>query len=418
MLLRRYKRFLADVVFVDNSSHSSTPTTAAAAAGPSAAVASGNSAVPVTTVTAAVATDSSTKLVTLQPAKRRRRDTNTSSKTEAAAAAAAANATGAAGAGAAVHALTTVPALTAAAAADAAVTVVHCPNTGSMKGLLDSLPAPAACSVSTAATRKYKHTLEMIAIPSSCDSSSSDSSEDGCRAQYTWVGVHSALANKLVKQMLIQRLLPQLGQYDTIQAEVKLGNSRFDFLLTRPNNMKVYVEVKSITMAMPVKQWGSLATAAAAGGDEGVAGSGGGAAGAAAAAAASSIGRGRKRRQQAAADAVIPPPSAAAAAADNSRASSPADGLIALFPDAVSDRAQRHVKELTQLAAAGHEAVCIFAIQRSDCCCFAPAAHVDAAYAASLTAASAAGVQMVAVVCEPEPETGSIWYRGCVPVLC
>ncbi len=49
----------------------------------------------------------------------------------------------------------------AAAAADGA-TVVHCPNTGPMTGLLALPLAPVWCSVSDAKGRKYAHTLEMI----------------------------------------------------------------------------------------------------------------------------------------------------------------------------------------------------------------------------------------------------------------
>jgi sugar fermentation stimulation protein A len=83
----------------------------------------------------------------------------------------------------------------------------------------------------------------------------------------------------------------------------------------------------------------------------------------------------------------------------------------------MSIRAQRHVRDLAQLKAAGHEAVCLFVLQRDDCACFAPAAQIDPEYAAAVHAAHAAGVQMLAVVCEQDPAAGSIWFRGCVPVL-
>lgn len=284
-----------------------------------------------------------------------------------------------------------------------ATTVVHCPNTGSMMGLLDVLPAAAACSVSTVATRKYKHTLEMICIPVSATAFASHTSSSGQAsdqtAQHTWTGVHSALANKLVKEMLTKRLLPQLGQYNSIQPEVKHNTSRFDFLLTRVDQQKVYVEVKSITMAMPCSEYASLQNASLAP---------------------------RITQKECAADAVKEAAAcnAAATAAATATATGglgphiPADGMIALFPDAVSDRAQRHVQELTQLRSAGHEAVCIFAIQRRDCSCFAPAAHIDPSYATAVKTAVAAGVQMIAVVCEPDPENSCIWFRGCVPVLC
>ena len=66
-------------------------------------------------------------------------------------------------------------------------TVVHCPNTGSMYNLIPpaNLNPACACSLAPDGTkRKYNHTLEMIV------------------ENNTWVGVHSALANKMVENAL------------------------------------------------------------------------------------------------------------------------------------------------------------------------------------------------------------------------
>ena len=66
-------------------------------------------------------------------------------------------------------------------------TVVHCPNTGSMYNLIPPSNSNPACACSVApddAKRKYRHTLEMI------------------MENNTWVGVHSALANKMVENAL------------------------------------------------------------------------------------------------------------------------------------------------------------------------------------------------------------------------
>ncbi|WIA22563.1 hypothetical protein OEZ86_009551 [Tetradesmus obliquus] len=225
----------------------------------------------------------------------------------------------------------------------------------------------------------------------------------------TWVGVHSALANKLAAAMLKQQLLPQLGQYSSVQPEVKLGgssSSRVDFLLTRPDGGKVYVEVKSVTMAMSQQQWSSSSSGGSAAGSSGKKRSAGGRKKAPSKQAAAAP-------QQLAADSATATVGVAAAGA----AAAAAGGLVAVFPDAVSVRAQRHVQDLAQLKAAGHNAVCLFVLQRDDCGCFAPAAHIDPAYAAALQAAHAAGVQMLAVVCEQDPDAGAIWFRGSVPVL-
>lgn len=51
------------------------------------------------------------------------------------------------------------------------------------------------------------------------------------------------------------RAIPALGEYASIQAEVKSGpdgKSRVDFLLRRPGGGLVYVEVKSVTLTEDV----------------------------------------------------------------------------------------------------------------------------------------------------------------------
>jgi DNA-binding sugar fermentation-stimulating protein len=289
-----------------------------------------------------------------------------------------------------------------------------------MAGMLDVLPTPAACSVSDSATRKYKHTLEMICVPTpQLPGQQPDASSAGAAAaaavsatagapqpRSTWVGVHSALANKLAAAMLKQQLLPQLGQYSSVQPEVKLGgtsSTRVDFVLTRPDGRKVYVEVKSVTMAMTRQQWSSSRPGSSADGSSSTSSSS-----RKRAAGGAKKTPGKQRPAAAVAQQAVAGAAAAAAAVGG--------GLVAVFPDAVSIRAQRHVQDLAQLKAAGHDAVCLFVLQRDDCACFAPAAHIDPAYAAAVQAAHAAGVQMLAVVCEQDASAGAIWFRGCVPV--
>lgn len=58
-----------------------------------------------------------------------------------------------------------------------------------------------------------------------------------------WAGIDTGVPNKVVKEALIQRKLPELGQYETVRPEVKYGtNSRVDFLL----DDAIYVEVKNV----------------------------------------------------------------------------------------------------------------------------------------------------------------------------
>jgi len=65
----------------------------------------------------------------------------------------------------------------------------------------------------------------------------------------------------------------------------------------------------------------------------------------------------------------------------------------AMFPDAATERGQKHLVELTRLAREGlARAAIFFCVQRPDGCCFAPAVVVDPAYAALFWEAVAAGV--------------------------
>lgn len=104
----------------------------------------------------------------------------------------------------------------------------HCPNTGSMQGVL----APGNSvflSQSKTAGRKLPHTWELVSI-------------DG-----TYVGVNTHNPNKIVQGALITGIIPKLSHYTTIKPEVKYGieNSRIDFLLTDAEGKQCYVEVKN-----------------------------------------------------------------------------------------------------------------------------------------------------------------------------
>lgn len=66
----------------------------------------------------------------------------------------------------------------------------------------------------------------------------------------------------------------------------------------------------------------------------------------------------------------------------------------ALFPDAVSARAAKHLDTLMQLIDRGQKALNFYLVQRPDGHCFGPAQVVDAAYAARWHTARAYGVDM------------------------
>ena len=69
---------------------------------------------------------------------------------------------------------------------------------------------------------------------------------------------------------------------------------------------------------------------------------------------------------------------------------------IALFPDAVSERATRHVGELQRLSRRGCRSVVLFCVQREDVHTVRPAEEIDPAYARALRRAASGGVQLLA----------------------
>lgn len=68
----------------------------------------------------------------------------------------------------------------------------------------------------------------------------------------------------------------------------------------------------------------------------------------------------------------------------------------ALFPDAVTTRGLKHLRELTEMARKGDRAVMFYFIQRMDAGCFRPADAIDPQYGQGLRAAVKAGVEVVA----------------------
>lgn len=68
----------------------------------------------------------------------------------------------------------------------------------------------------------------------------------------------------------------------------------------------------------------------------------------------------------------------------------------ALFPDAVTARGQKHLKELMDLVENGNRCVMFFLIQRMDAEFFAPADRIDPVYGERLRQAAALGVELIA----------------------
>jgi sugar fermentation stimulation protein A len=202
------------------------------------------------------------------------------------------------------------------------IVTAHCPNTGPMIGVCDPC-SPVLMSCHTAPKRKYPYTWELIQMRDS---------------HRTWVGINTAIPNRVVKKMLEERLIPELGSYSRIQPEVAYGldrKSRVDFVLWGEDEARpIYVEVKNTTWA---------------------------------------------------------------------------DGELALFPDTVTTRGQRHLQELMAIVPQSRS-VMLYFINRGDCDRFSPGDTADPIYGRLFREAIDRGVEILPCRFEVTPE--GIRYLG------
>lgn len=204
--------------------------------------------------------------------------------------------------------------------ADGSRTTVHCPNSGSMLGCSEP-GSPVMLSRSGNPRRKYPQTLEMV------------------KAGTVWVGVNTALTNRLVREGLENGIINEFGRLDAITQEVKTsGHTRLDFRLEQKGR-NIYMEVKNCSLA---------------------------------------------------------------------------ENGTAMFPDAVTVRGTKHLKELVMLKEQGHGAAVLFCVQRSDAEIFSPAGHIDPLYAETLAKVEKKGVLVLAYQADVDPQ--SIIIAGKLPV--
>ena len=110
------------------------------------------------------------------------------------------------------------------------IITAHCPNTGSMKGLLDE-GNNVWVTKNDDPKRKLKFTLEMI------------------EANNMLIGVNTHRANKIVHHGLKNKLINEFKSIDKIQSEFKYSNdTRFDFLCGNK-----LLEVKNVTLLRDLK---------------------------------------------------------------------------------------------------------------------------------------------------------------------
>ncbi|MDG0816796.1 DNA/RNA nuclease SfsA [Bdellovibrio svalbardensis] len=81
---------------------------------------------------------------------------------------------------------------------------------------------------------------------------------------------------------------------------------------------------------------------------------------------------------------------------------------VAKFPDAVTERGQKHLRELMALMEQGHTAEIVFTIQRNDCGTFSPADDIDPEYGKLLREAFHKGLTVSPIVVELSPMEASL----------
>jgi sugar fermentation stimulation protein A len=194
---------------------------------------------------------------------------------------------------------------------DGKIITAHCPNTGSMYGLLKK-DNKVWLTKSNNPNRKLKYTLQII------------------QDKKTKVGVNTHLSNKIVMEALQNNLIKEFDKKIEIKPETKFGlNSRFDFLITK-NNLKAFIEVKNVTLS-------------------------------------------RKKG-------------------------------VAEFPDAVTSRGLKHIKELINANKKGYKIYILYLIQRNDCKSFNIAKDIDPEYSDLLSKAIKKRLNVLCFDCKFSPK--------------
>ena len=187
------------------------------------------------------------------------------------------------------------------------IITAHCPNTGSMFGLLKK-DNKVWISKSNNPKRKLKYTLEII-------------EDTGSK-----IGVNTLSANKIILYALHKNLIKEFNNIKEIKPETKFGKkTRFDFLIINGKD-KVFIEVKNVTLS-------------------------------------------RKKG-------------------------------LAEFPDAVTTRGLKHIKELLKAGKKNYKIFILFLIQRDDCKSFTIAKDIDPNYEKSLKKAVKNNLKILCYDCK------------------
>ena len=110
------------------------------------------------------------------------------------------------------------------------IVTAHCPNTGSMQGLLDKNNKVWLTKTANP-NRKLKYTLQII------------------ENQNAKVGINTHITNKITLEALKSSIIEKFKNFETVKQEVNFGsNTRFDFLITE-GTKKSFIEVKNVTLS-------------------------------------------------------------------------------------------------------------------------------------------------------------------------
>lgn len=167
---------------------------------------------------------------------------------------------------------------------------------------------------------------------------------EAINAHGTWVGVNTSWPNKLAVEVFKQRLLPHWHKYDEFQQEVKINDqSRMDMALWSSKDS-------------PVKKWKVT-----------------------------DFNESRPIHFVEVKNVTLKV------------------GSAVQFPDAVTERGQKHIEELVQLMARGYSAEMLFIVQRSDVEYFEAAKDIDPVYAQRLKEAADKGLKITALAFAVDP---------------
>lgn len=112
---------------------------------------------------------------------------------------------------------------------DGTVVTAHCPNPGGMLGLKEP-GLRVWLEPNNDPKKKLKYGWRVADLGNGI-----------------WTGIDTAIPNRVVKEALLGKQIPELSAYDTVKPEQKYGKaSRIDFLLLQDELPDCYVEVKNV----------------------------------------------------------------------------------------------------------------------------------------------------------------------------